>query len=157
MGKVSLHAVDQMYKTYSDDPLLMLLELSFPNNDEYFIVNNIENITSNSQKYTAIPFTFTLPVDNDEEVPELIVTISNVGLELIESFSVNTGSITANVKLVFASRPDFVELIVDNLKLKSATYDSKFISISLGYDDVLNVKVPSQTYSSVDYPGLLRV
>ena len=56
MGKVSLHAIDQLYKTHSEDPLLMLLTLKFPGDNNFYYVNNNEDITSNSQLYTAMPF-----------------------------------------------------------------------------------------------------
>lgn len=157
MSKLSLHAVDQLYRSSSEDPLLMLLELNFPGNNNFFFVNNTEDITSNGQLFTAMPFQFTLPSDTDQEVPELALTLSNVGLELIENLSSSTEDITANIKIVFASVPDFVELPLDGMILKSINYDSKFITMNLGFDDILNIKIPYQTYSAVDYPGLLSV
>ena len=157
MSKVSLHAIDQMYRRTSEDPLLMLMSLVFPDLTEYHFVNNTEDITSNGQLYTALPFSFVLPTDSDEEVPELSITISNVGLELIDSFSSNTESISANIQVVFASIPDFVELTVSNMKVKRINYDPKFININLGYDDILNIQIPSHTYSAKDFPGLFGV
>jgi hypothetical protein len=146
-----------MYSRVSGDPLLMLLTLTFPDTSVYRYVNNTEDITSNGVVYTAFPFEFTLPNDTDNEVPELEITISNVGLELIESLSVNTEMIKADIVIVFASIPDFVELPVHDMELKLITYDQKFISMTLGFDDILNIKIPSQTYSAIDYPGLLSV
>lgn len=157
MSNLSLHAVDQLYKSASEDPLLMLLEINFPDTTDFFFVNNTENITSNGQVFSAMPFQFTLPSDTDQEVPELSITISNVGLELIDQLSSSTENVTGNVKIVFASVPDFVELTVDDMILKSINYDAKFITMTLGFDDILNIKIPHQTYSAVDYPGLLSV
>lgn len=157
MGKVSLHAIDQLYKTHSEDPLLLLLTLKFPGNNNYYYVNNNEDITSNGQLFTAMPFNFTLPSDTDEEIPELSITISNIGLELIDVLSNNTSEIYADVHLVFASVPNFIELPVEDLLLKGIVYDQSFITMSFGFDDILNIKIPSQTYSAVDFPGLLSV
>lgn len=157
MAKVSLHALDQLYKTHSEDPLLMLLEMNFPGDVNYYFVNNNEDITSNGQLYIALPFQFTLPSDNDEEIPELNITISNIGLELIDSLSVNTSGIRLQIKLIFASVPDFVELNIDNMILKAISYDQSFVNLSIGYEDILNIKIPSQTYNAVDFPGLLDV
>ena len=156
-SKVSLHAIDQLYKSYSEDPLLMLFTLTFPNSNVFYYVNNTEDITSNGQLYTAFPFSFTLPSDTNEDVPELSLSISNVGLELIDDLSSSTDSIEANIKLVFASVPDFVEMEIDNLVLKKINSDSRFINMIFGYDDVLGVQIPSYSYSAKDYPGLFSV
>ena len=157
MSKLSLNAVDQMYQTNSGDPLLMLLTLKFPDNLTYYYVNDNQDITSNGQLFTAFPFQFTLPNDTDDEIPELSITISNIGLELIDDLSSNTKGIEADIHIVFASNPDFIELPVENMNLKAVTYDQKFITMTLGYDDILNTQIPSQTYSAKDYPGLLSV
>ncbi len=157
MAKVSLHAIDQLYKTHSEDPLLMLLTLKFPENNNFYYVNNNEDITSRGQLFTAMPFQFTLPTDSDEEVPELAITISNIGLELIDVLSSNTSGINADIELIFASVPDFVELPINDMILNTIVYDQSFITMNFGFDDILNVKIPSQTYSAVDFPGLLNV
>jgi len=157
VSKVSLHAIDQMYSSHSADPMLMLLKITFPNTNTFHYVNNTEDITSNGQLYTAFPFKFTLPSDTDEEVPILQITISNIGLDLIDDLSVSTSDVIADIDIVFASVPDFVEINLSAMILKGIVYDDKFITMSLGYDDILNVQVPSYTYSAKDYPGLLSV
>jgi len=135
----------------------MLLKITFPNTNTFHYVNNTEDITSNGQLYTAFPFKFTLPSDTDEEVPILQITISNIGLDLIDDLSVSTSDVIADIDIVFASVPDFVEINLSAMILKGIVYDDKFITMSLGYDDILNVQVPSYTYSAKDYPGLLSV
>lgn len=154
MSKLSLHAVDQMYRNNSEDPVLMLLELTFPNSTTYYYVNNTEDITSNGQVYTAFPFAFTLPNEEIETEPELSITLSNVGLDLIDDFRSNVQDITAKVKVVFASVPDFVEIGIDSLEVKSISYNEATISVMLGYQDILNTKIPSYSYTPVDFPGL---
>lgn len=157
MSKLSLHAVDQMYRSNSEDPVLLLLHLTFPDASEYFFVNNTEDITSNGQLYTAFPFTFTLPDDNVDSSPELNITISNVGLELVDSLRQNTENVVATINVVFASVPDFSEITIDALKLRGMTNDVKFVSLTLGYDDILNTTVPSHSYTPTDFPGLYSV
>jgi len=157
VSKLSLHAVDQMYKSYSDDPALMLFTLSFPNSNTFYYVNNTEDVTSNGQLYTAFPFKFALPDDTNEEVPELVITISNIGLDLVDDLNENTDSITANIDIVFSSFPDFVEMSIQGMVLRKVVYDSRFITMNFGYEDILNVQIPSFTYSAKDFPGLLNV
>ena len=157
MSKLSLHAVDQMYRSSSEDPVLMLLHLTFPDASEYFYVNNREDIISNGQTYTAFPFDFVLPDDNPDSEPELNITISNVGLELIDSFRGNTQDITAEINMVFASFPDFSEISITDLVVRNISYDARAINITLAYEDILNTTIPSSIYSPTDFPGLYSV
>lgn len=157
MSDLSLHAVDQLYRTTSEDPALMLLTINFPNLNDFYYVNNTEDITSNGQLFTAFPFEFTLPSDVEGEVPELSIVLSNVGLELIDDFLQNTDSILANVKVIFASRPDIIEIEVSDLQVRKVSANSNSINIILGYEDILNIQIPSYSYSATDFPGLLSV
>lgn len=157
MSKLSLHAVDQMYQSNSDDPILLLLDFQFPNNDSYYLVNNSEDIVHNSQTYTAFPFTFILPDDSEDSQPDLTISLSNIGLELIESFRSNIQDVTGSIKVVFASFPDFAELEINGLKIKSINYDKSFINVSIGYEDILTVSIPSESYTPTEFPGLYSV
>lgn len=157
MSKLSLHAVDQLYRSNSEDPILLLLELHFPNNDAYYLVNNTEDIISNGQTYTAFPFNFSLPNDDTDSPPELTISLSNVGLELIDSFRSNIQDITGSIKIVFASFPDFVELEITTLEVKSMSFDKSFINLNLGYEDILTVSIPSESYTPTEFPGLYSV
>lgn len=157
MSKLSLHAVDQMYKNNSEDPILMLLKLTFPDNTVYRLVNNTEDITSNGEIYTAFPFNFTMPDEDSNSEPELNISLSNIGLDLIDSFRSNIQDVTGSLNVVFASFPDFSEITVDNLDLKSITYNEKTIDMVMGYSDILSTKIPSYSYTPSDFPGLYSV
>ncbi len=157
MSNLSLHAIDQMYQVHSDDPALMLLTLNFPNGSNFYLVNNTQNIISNGQEFTAFPFTFTLPEDSIDTIPELSIALSNIGLELIDDFKSNTDSIKCRVDLIFASVPDFLEVSIQELIVKSIGYDKNTITLNVGYDDILNTQVPSDTYNPNDFGGIFSV
>lgn len=157
MSKLSLHAVDQLYKSNSEDPVLLLLTFNFPNSDVYRFVNNSESIVSNGNTFTSFPFVYTLPNDDTQSLPELRVSIPNVGLDLIDSFRQNTQDVKASINVVFASAPDFSEISINNLEVKQISYDASFINIDLGYQDTLSTKIPSYSYTPKDYPGVFDV
>lgn len=157
MSNLSNTAIEQIYRSESTDPALLLLTLMFPNNNTFYYVNNTEDITSNGQVFTAFPFNFTLPSDDPETQPNLSIILDNVGLELIDDFSSNTDSINAKVELVFASNPDFVEVTIENLIVKTIGYNKYQITINLGYEDIFNTSIPSNTYNAKDFPGLFGV
>jgi hypothetical protein len=146
-----------MYKSNAEDPILLLLHLSFPDPIDYYLVNNTEDITSNGQLYTAFPFSFTLPNDDVDSEPQLNITLSNVGLDLKDSFRSNTQDVLADIKVVFASVPDFSEITINSLQVRSISYSAKSINITLKYDDILNTTVPSATYNPSDFPGVFNV
>ena len=157
MSNVSLHAVDQFFRPESEDPCLMLLTLNFPNNNSFYFVNNTEDITSNGQVFTAFPFQFTLPNDTSDGIPELQITLSNIGLELIDDLSETISGITSRVDLIFASNPDLFELSITDLEVKNISYDNQQIVLFIGYDDILNTSIPSDTYNPKNFPGVFSV
>lgn len=157
MSNISLNAIDQLYRSESEDPCLMLLTLNFPNNNDFFYVNNTEDITSNGQLFTAFPFAFTLPSDDADQTPELTIILDNIGLDLIDDFSETVENIGCRVDLIFASNPDFYEVSVQNLIVKNISYNKQVIRLSIGYEDILNTSIPSFTYNSKDFPGIFGV
>ena len=156
MSNVSLHAIDQFYRSESEDPALLLLTIDFPNSNSFYFVNNTENIVSNGQEFTAFPFNFTLPDDETDAIPELNISLDNIGLDLIDDFSSVTDSIRCKINLVFASNPDFSELEIKNLIIKNIVYNKFTINITVSYEDILNTQIPSNTYNAVDFPGIFN-
>lgn len=157
MANLSLHAIDQMYRSESEDPALMLLTLNFPNGSNFYFVNNTEDITSNGQLFTAFPFVFVLPEDTTDTVPELTIVVDNIGLELIDDLRQNSSNVTCRVDVIFASNPDFSELTINELIVKNVSYTKENITMSVGYDDILNTAIPSDKYTPIDFPGIFSV
>lgn len=154
MRQFSVHAFNQLLDQYSDDPCLVLLTLSHLKWETIRLVNNLEKITSRGQEFQPLAFQITLPGDDGESVPTVGITLDNVDLGLMREFRMITDSPSIKLELIFASFPDVVEMEVNDLKLDNVTYDSGQIKGTLTFDNLLNTKIPSDTYTPKDFPGM---
>ena len=146
-----------MFDSLSDDPFLFLLQLSHADwGQDYFIVNNLEDITSNGQLYNAYAMKVTLPQTSSEVLPSVNIQVDNVSLELIEFFRSITTPISATLKGILASDPDVIEISLDDLKINNIQYNDKTIDLTLIVDNWLNQKIPGEVYSPELYPGLFK-
>jgi hypothetical protein len=145
----------QLYDPVQDDPLLFLVEMTHTGwaNPVYY-VNNNEDIISNGKTYKAMAFELTLPQDDGETLPRIVLEIDNVSLDIIEQIRSVTNPIDVNLIGVLASNPDYVELDYSELSITSITYDAQKISGELIFVDFLNQRIPGNTYSPVTHPGL---
>ena len=72
----------QAFLRETSDVFLILLTVSHADISDINLVNNNENITSNSVVFTAMPFTITLPDSKENAPPRSTVTIDNVSREI---------------------------------------------------------------------------
>lgn len=156
MRELSTNLLSQMYAQNSTVPFLELYKISHPDFDDIYLVNNNENIISNGIEYIAFPVKLTLTADDGESQREFKVEFANIGLELINEIRSVTSPMDCNIKIVLADNPDYIEIELDELKIKNLTYNEQTISASLVLDDFLNVKLSSERYGPANYPGIFN-
>jgi len=144
----------QLYGQDSSDPFLMLVTLSHTSFGNICLVNNSENITSNSIIYTAFPMSIILPADDGEKSREVSIEFDNVSLELVNEIRTVTTPINIKVDMVLASNPNIVQISLDDLKVKNITYDKSRIRAKIIMDDFLSVELTSEKYNPSNFPGL---
>ncbi|MCL1962367.1 MAG: DUF1833 domain-containing protein [Desulfovibrionaceae bacterium] len=118
-------------------------------------VNDVQDVLSNGEVYTAGNFAFTLPDDKERQTPRARLQISNLGGAvgtLLERTGGGRGA-WLRVRTILRSAPDFVEdeliLGLSNVEVTTATMTGE-----LGYDDVLNKAGTAYTYRPEAAPGL---
>jgi len=123
----------------------------------FYLVNNTEQIVSNSIIYLAYPFQITLSPDDGEHLPKVGLSIDNVDRALVETIRSISESPEVTIQLVLSSQPDTVELEITDLVLREVEYDSFQISATLYADDLLNSRYPTDnTTLAAGYKGLFR-
>jgi hypothetical protein len=145
----------QMFGQVSDDPFLMLVTVShtqFPT--PLYLVNNTVDIVSRGITYQAFPMEITLPQDDGETTREVSIVFDNVSLFLINELRSVTSPMDVKIEMLLASDPNTVQLSLEELKLRSVTYDKQKVSAKLYMDSFLNVELTSEKYSPTLYPGL---
>lgn len=153
-NNISPALLAQFYNQVSDDPFLMFVTLSHPDITSIYLVNNTVNQTSRGQEYQAFPMEITLPTDDGESQREVQIDFDNVSLELIDELRSITTPMDVKIEMILASDPDTVQLSLEELKLRSVTYDKQKISAKLYMDSFLNVELTSEKYTPTNYPGL---
>ena len=117
--------------------------------------NNTENVTSNSNVYTAFPFKIDFPPgDRDDQVPTIRLSICNVDRTIVEAIRNMTSAPTVDVSIVLESDPDTVEVGPLQFTLKNVVYDALIVEGELGFEDILNEGFPKDSFTPNEFPAL---
>lgn len=137
--------------------LLWLLEFRDPDNNIVLrAVNNLEDVTSRGNLYTAFPFDLTLPPDDGQRPQSIQLQFANVGQELMELVRAYApgNNPTVKLELVVSDKPDIVEKTVDFMELANVTYDALTITFELASSSIFARKTITATYNQIEFPGL---
>lgn len=139
----------------SAEILIWLLEISHSSISTLRFARNTEDITHNSNIYTALGFDITPPQQFDDE-PSASLIIDNVGLDFISFFQnidVNQEDVKITIKAVLSSNPDIVQrqydLIASDLTLNNMNMTIKCIS-----EKFLNLAYGKLKFNPVNFPGM---
>ena len=135
---------------------LILLEIDHAELDEPVrVVNDTQDLTSNSNLYVAFPFRCVLPDDFENQLPKARLSIDNVSRDLmywIETTGGGQGS-TATFKQVLRSNPDLVEWQIQ-MSLFNVNVTMQEISAELGFENLFGKPAVSFRYNPTNSPGL---
>lgn len=153
---LSLAALQAAQAEETEQVYLYLLTLSHsdPAFETKRYVRNGADIVSRGEIFTGTAFDVHLPIEDDEELPELTVTWDNVDRRDVEAIRSLQGPPTVTLEVVLASSPDTVELGPIDMELRSARYDALTIGGTVGQDPLLHLPYPADTYNQADYPGI---
>lgn len=137
-------------KLDGQEPWLILLDIVMPNDDTYYIVRNNEDITFNSQLYTAVPFNLGVRTqDGTGEIPKLSLSITNISRVFQAYVEEYEGAIDATVRLRVVSHAnlteDYTELTLDFDVIGSSS-NSQVIVFDLGAPNPLRRRFPLHRY-----------
>ena len=154
-NNLSNELLSQIYGQVSNDPYLSLFTLTHPSFAETIrLVNNSEDIVSNSFTFRSFPVKVVLPPDDNDTAKEVNIQFDNVSLELIDELRTVTTPIEVKIEMVLASNPDVVQQSIEELKLKGIQFNSQVITGKLIMDDFLNVGLTSERYTPLNFPGI---
>ena len=157
-NQLSNQLIAQMFAQESGDPFLTLVTLTHPDfAGPIRLVNNQEDIVSNSETFSAFPMEITLPIDDDSNsAREIQITFANTSLELVDELRGVQTPISVQLDMVLASTPNIVEFSFQEFKLRQVSFNQFTVQGSLYMDDFLNTELTSENYSPSIYPGLYQ-
>lgn len=120
------------------------------------VCDNNEAVTSRGHIYYPIAFTSDLPDDTADALPTARITLDNVAQELIDAIRGLTTPPKFTLEVVTSDNPNYVELLVADLLMRSVTWNDTQITAELSSDDILNQKWPEGTFNPAEYAGIFN-
>jgi len=147
--------VNVVNQQHGDVAYLFLMTITDPESNTVIrVVNNLEDVTSRGEVYTAFPFDVVLPPDTSTSPANVKVTTFNVGRELIELLRGTLDPPRVKIELVLSADLDVVEKTIDFMVLRNLQYDNESVSFELASSSVFARKTCSGIYSQGEFPGL---
>lgn len=140
-------------QSQTNEAFLFLLTITTPS-EVIRVVNNMEDIVSRGETYTAYPFSLSLPADTGDKQPNLQLVIDNTDQALVNAIRGFPKAPSVKVELIVSGSPDIVEKSIDFLQVSSVSYDALSITIEMRPVNILARKFPAATYGSTEFPDL---
>ena len=149
-------AIDNVVNSPTTDiALLWLLTVTDPaSNIVLRAVNNLEDVTSRGDVYTAFPFDLVLPPDTGDRPQNLQLSVANVGQELIKVLRGQLAPPQVKLELITTSAPNTVQKALDFFTVRNASYDAMAINFTLSPSNIFARKTCTATYNSLEYPAM---
>lgn len=120
------------------------------------LVNDLQNLTSNGNVYTAFPFQVTLPEDNDTALPKVRLVLDNVDRSIVQAIrSIPPSSPpTVQIDFVLASQPNTIELSFPGMTLRQVSYDALTVEGDLQLDEDDLEPFPADSFTPQYFPAI---
>lgn len=152
-NEISNELKAQIFSQQSADPFLTLVTLTGPD-FVYRLVNNSKDIISNGQTFQAFPMKVRMPADDGESARDFQIEFDNTSLLLIVALRSQTDPIQCKIDMILASIPDVIQMTVEDLLIRSVSYDKNKISAKIVLDNFLSVAMTSERYTPLAFPGM---
>lgn len=122
------------------------------------VVQDLQNITSNGNVYTAFPFEIRLAGDGDDGPSKITLSIDNIDRSITAAIKgiPPESPPTVKVEIVIASQPNSPEITLDGLVLRNVTGDAIRLDGELWMDEEDLLPFPEGSFTPNTFPGLFR-
>ena len=151
MKNLSAALIIESVNLGSANPWLLLLDINLPNGGGVLrLVKHNENITFQSNAYTAINFEFDYPKESSKgEIPMATLRISNVSRAIQSYLETYSGGkdVTITIRAVNSAHlaEDYAELEM-TLDVLSSSADAYWATFSLGASNPMRHRFPPERY-----------
>ncbi len=145
------------YLQETDDVFLVLLTITHDDITPIRVVNNNENITSDSNLFVAYPFEITLPDSTGDGTPSAQLVIDNVSREIAESIRNISTAPKVTISVIRAADPDTIEITFAPFTLRNVKWDMMKSSGDLSMEDIAIEPFPIGQFSPAQFQGLFAV
>lgn len=161
---LSPNAKRAVFSQQTDEVFIVLLTINHPSFTEPARVSsdpfellpnaNVRGVISNGIEYPFLPFTISLPQQDDTGTARATLAIDNIDRRIVAAARGANSALDVKIEIVLASDPDTVEMSIDKFKLEKVTYDAFTVSgeLSVQYFDL--EPFPSKRFTPSDFPGM---
>lgn len=111
-------------------------------------------VISRGQEYVYMPFSMSMPMQDDTGLAQAKITIENVSRQIIDVARRADSSLSIHIEVVMASDVDSPEITMPEFKIERIKYDAMSVSgdLSVEYYDL--EPFPARRFSPADFAGL---
>lgn len=141
----------------TDQVFLWLLTITHEATGEtHRLVSNLDDVVSRGETYLAFPFEFVLPSDDGETLPEIPIVIHYVSDELVALLRKHADGVVVLAEIILASAPDQPEYTIEDLVIKTVTYDAGQVTLTAKVEDLMSQRFPADDYLPRSFPGMFK-
>lgn len=149
LAKQAIHAQE------TGEVFLLLLTLSHASLAQPIrVANNLENVTSNGNTFTAFPFTIVLPQEQEDQPPRMRLVIDNVDRTIVTALRNLTSPPTIQLDVVLASQPNTLEASFPGFSLRQAQYDQLVVEGELTLEEIVLEPFPEGSFDPQNFAGI---
>lgn len=117
-------------------------------------VAGVPGVESRGEEYVYLPFTISLPSQDDTGIGKASLSIDNISRELLAAVKTTTSDVSLIIEVVLSSDVDNVEISSPNFKLERIKYDALTITADVSLDYFELEPYPSGRFTPSDWPGI---
>jgi hypothetical protein len=154
---VSANALRAMLAQETGEVFLVCLTLNHSSfSAPYLLVNDMQQLVRTAGTFQPFAFEVTLPNEQEDQVPQVQVTIDNVDRSILQAVrTIGAERPAMTMEVVLASSPNTIEAGPFNFSILNINYDVGQIQGTIGFeDDFLNTAFPADTYTPNNSRGL---
>lgn len=141
----------------TDQVFLWLLTITHEATGEtHRLVSNIDDIVSRGETFMAFPFEFVLPADDGETLPEIPIVINHVSDDLISLLRKHADGVVVLAEIILASAPDQPEYTIEDLVIKTVTYDGTQVTLTAKVEDLMSQRFPADDFLPRSFAGMFK-
>lgn len=151
---ITTSAKKEIYASETGAVFLTLLQLV--HTSTLYFVNNMVDVTYESQVYTAYPFKFNPPKDKEGAKPGASLTLPNIDRSLLAIIRAASSPLTVRAALVMILPNGTISKESGwwEFKMKNVSYDMMTINGELEYSLDLDNNCSMMKYNNLTFPGL---
>ena len=143
------------YSADGPEPL-MLLKIEHADMTTIRLVDNLVDITSGGDIYTAKAFTLRLP-DSLEDAPSGgRLRIDNVSRELGQVLRTISSPPDVTIALIRQEDPDTIEMSWPAMQMTNVQFDFLTVEGNLAFENLSSEPCPFLTFSPAEFPGTVQ-